>query len=36
MQDVVGLWKNRREIGHSTAHARNLRREKRLNRLSEK
>ena len=33
MQAVVGLWKNRREIGDSTAHVRSLRRGKRLNRL---
>lgn len=31
MQAVVGLCKNRREIGDFTAHVRNLRRGKRLN-----
>jgi metal-responsive CopG/Arc/MetJ family transcriptional regulator len=36
MQAVVGLWKNRREIGDSTAHVRKLRRGKRLNRLDNK
>ena len=36
MQAVVGLWKNRRGIGDSTAHVRNLRRGKRLNRLGNK
>jgi len=33
MQAVVGLLKNRREIGDSTAHVRSLRRGIRLNRF---
>ena len=33
MQAVVGLWKDRREIGDSTTFVRNLRRGTRLDRL---
>ena len=36
MQAVVGLWKDRRDIGDSTAHVRGLRRGTRLNRLGKR
>jgi hypothetical protein len=36
MQAVVGLWKDRREIGDSTTYVRSLRRGTRLDRLRKK